>query len=112
MNEEVKGSDLLRELAVAQRRIRDLEHAVDARDQQLDPESVKHWDAMRFERDGLRHRLAETLILCDRLADCLIWCSGSPDFAKDGVEEQGWLKGPAPALEEYRKLTRQRYVLR
>lgn len=46
--------------------------------------------AAQRERDELRERMAEALI----------WCSGSEDFAPEGKARAGWLKLCKPLLDE------------
>lgn len=72
-------------------------------EQQCDPDSIKHWDSMRKERDAL-------LEVSRDLFEALFWASGAKDFAPgDGVTpageaREGWVRGPARALESFRAL--------
>jgi len=85
-----------------ERALRDAHLTLLERDKQLDPESIKHWDSLRAERDQLRDAFANQNLLLHRLAEALIWASGAQDFAPGGLAADGWETVARPALEAYR----------
>jgi len=49
-------------------------------------------------RKDIQEQLAEAQADVRTLTEALFWCSGSPDFAPEGVARTGWVKGPEVAL--------------
>lgn len=45
--------------------------------------------------------LARLAIAAERLAEALVWASGSQDFQKGGVAEEGWRNVAVPALAAF-----------
>lgn len=98
----------------------DREGADKLTDQHLD--EMLTWSDQSFDEDGcagrderdlyagteyvpqlvtvLRKERAENAALVDRMAEALIWCSGSEDFAPGGKARVGWLKLCKPLLDD------------
>ncbi len=63
-------------------------------------EMIRGLDALRLEvpdtvAADVRKRV---LAHVDKLEEALIWCSGSPSFAKEGEAREGWEKVCAPLI--------------
>lgn len=95
-----------REFNMMSRSLRDAHLTLDERSKQIDPDSVKHWDAMRAERDQARIERDEFRIIMHELAEALMWASGADEFQAGQRCAPGWDKGPRIALEHYRDFMR------
>jgi hypothetical protein len=71
--------------------------------QLLGPEKTQEWERLKERLVGVLDDRNRITPICTNLAEALIWCSGSSDFAEGGAAAEGWAKGPRKALEEYRK---------
>jgi len=96
------------EFHVMARQLRDAQLTIEARERQLDPDSTKHWDAMRTERDRARVERNELCNIMHELAEALMWASGAEEFQVGKKSSEGWEQGPRVALENYREFLRKR----
>lgn len=101
-----REQDSQHDFHVMARQLRDAQLTIEARERQLDPDSTKHWDAMRTERDRARVELNELRNIMHELAEALIWASGAEEFQVGNKSSEGWEKGPRVALENYREFMR------
>ncbi len=59
---------------------------------------IQQVETIVAHRNEVMERLAAAEADADRLAEALIWCSGSPDFNEGGQAREGWLKLGRTAL--------------